>query len=277
MIFKDVNNNDIEWKRPHEIANIVSETSEKPAFVKCGFSRFDIEQGSQLNDCWALTVMANLASTSKRLPNIFGKICNPTQSFDNDNHHFTFKFFERGKWCEVKVDDYLPWNTRKQKLLFVSSTDKLEFWPCLLEKAYAKFKGSYADLNFGMISCALHDMTGYEWKNIDTEETDQMYYDICDKISSIGLVFAACLGTKEHNVRDIGLISSHAYSITGFGGDVNHGKCLRLLNPWGHYEYTGSESHVLNDVDDGEFVIKWTEFCKYFPYFTVPKLDKLNS
>ena len=64
----------------------------------------------------------------------------------------------------------------------------------------------------------------------------------------------------------IGLISSHAYSITGFGGDVNHGKCLRLLNPWGHYEYTGSESHVLNDVDDGEFVIKWTEFCKYFPY-----------
>ena len=268
LTFRDVDIKDIEWKRPEEIAWIVSETGESPEFVKGGISRFDINQG-MIGDCWAVSTIANLASTIKRHPEIMGQIFDRNQSFDNGNHHFTFRFFKNGVWHDVTVDDYLPWNTAKQKLLFVSSTEKLEFWPCLLEKAYAKFRGSYADMVGGWMSWALNDMTGDDWTEVDT--TEDMYHDVCDKIAAHGLVLAGCFDNEQldYYTDTVNLVSGHAYSLTGFGGDVNHGKCVRVRNPWGQGEYSGTEANILNTQIDGEFVIKWSEFCKYFQRITV--------
>ena len=268
LSFRNVDIKDIEWKRPEEIAEIVSETGESPKFVKGGITRFDINQGD-VGDCWAISTMANLASTVKSHPEIMGQIFDPNQSFEGGNHLFTFRFFKNGVWHNVTVDDYLPWNMAKQKMLMVSSTDKLEFWPCLFEKAYAKFRGSYADMHFGWMSWALNDMTGDDWTEIET--TEDMYHDVCDKIAAHGLVLAGCFDNWafEYYAEEVELVSSHAYSLTGFGGDVNHGKCVRVRNPWGHKEYSGAEANVLNTQMDGEFVIKWSEFCKYFPKITV--------
>ena len=271
LTFSNIDIKDIEWKRPDEIARIVSETNEPPKFVVGGISRFDINQGSTIGDCWAVSVISNLASTAESHPEFLEQIFDSTQSFDDGNHKFTFKFFKNGEWQEVTVDDYLPWNTKKQRMLFNSSTDKLEFWPCLLEKAYAKFRGSYADIHYGFMSWALHDMTGVEWKEINTIE--DLYYDICENLSSHGLVLAGCL--TRNNVN---LPSGHAYSVTGFGGDVTQGKCLRVRNPYGYEypdspgwstEYDGSEANILNTKMDGEFVMKWTEFVKYIDMITV--------
>ena len=155
--------------------------------------------------------------------------------------------------------------------MFGSITEKLELWPCLLEKAYAKFRGSYADIHYGWMSWALHDMTGIEWKEINT--TEDLYYDICENLSSHGLVLAGCLTSNNVN-----LPSGHAYSVTGFGGDVTQGKCLRVRNPYGYEypdspnwstEYDGSEANILNTKMDGEFVIKWEEFVKVLDTLTV--------
>uniref|UniRef100_A0A672NFQ9 Zgc:162184 n=1 Tax=Sinocyclocheilus grahami TaxID=75366 RepID=A0A672NFQ9_SINGR len=138
----------IKWLRPSKIVA-------DPQLIVQGVSRFDYSQGSYLGNCWFLASVGAL--TFKK--DVMDQVMPADQSFGKDYAGiFHFRFWRFGKWTEVVIDDKLP--TINGELVFVLSKTSNEFWPALLEKAYAKVCGSYADMHAGYVSEALLDFTG---------------------------------------------------------------------------------------------------------------------
>ena len=128
--------------------------------------------------------MSNLADN----PKYFDKVVPKDQNFDSENYVgiFRFRFWSSqspnpGEWIEVVIDDLLP--TKDGQLIYARAEagsddlnkQKHEFWPALLEKAYAKLHGSYNDLESGDMNESAVNFTGGipEW--IDLEENDYLY------------------------------------------------------------------------------------------------------
>ncbi|XP_007430112.1 calpain-13, partial [Python bivittatus] len=138
----------VQWLRPPELV-------ENPSLFVDGISRFDIIQGRRIGNCWVLAALGSLTQQQRFLENVIPK----DQGFNYTYAGiFHFQFWHFGDWVDVVVDDRLPFCDGDY--LSVKPRSKNEFWPSLLEKAYAKWRGSYEKLHFGFISEALVDLTG---------------------------------------------------------------------------------------------------------------------
>ncbi|OON19215.1 calpain family cysteine protease, partial [Opisthorchis viverrini] len=118
----------VKWKRPKEL------NPDAEFFVK-GPCQFDIKQG-ELGESWILAVTSTIAT----YPSLFYRVVPQDQSMLADSyvgmcHFYLWQF---GEWRHVTVDDRLPVRKSNDHLLFVQSADKKQYWPSLLEKAFAK-------------------------------------------------------------------------------------------------------------------------------------------
>uniref|UniRef100_A0A8B9MEJ1 Calpain catalytic domain-containing protein n=1 Tax=Accipiter nisus TaxID=211598 RepID=A0A8B9MEJ1_9AVES len=115
----------IQWKRPTEFQR-------NPYLITDGVSRFDIKQG-EIGDCWMLAALGSLTLQKQFLENVLPK----DQGFQDDYAGiFHFRFWQYGDWVDVVIDDRLPF--LNGRYLSVHPRTSNEFWPSLLEKAYAK-------------------------------------------------------------------------------------------------------------------------------------------
>ncbi|CAH8441341.1 unnamed protein product [Schistosoma rodhaini] len=267
----------VEWKRPKDINPLA-------AFCTKSYSRFDVDQGA-LGDCWFASVMA----TVTKYPALMSNIIPPNQTFKGSGYTgaFVFNFWRFGEWVEVVVDDRIPVVKGTCNPVFIHSTDNSEFWSCLLEKAYAKLCGSYAHLTGGFQSEAMEDFTGGICTTLilNKKERPPNLLKMMEHYTKTCCVMGADVGGDKNKRREeLGLIGSHAYSVTGVGKVNYMGKDVHLVrcrNPWGErHEWKGpwsDNSPEWKDVkskdkralqykpkEDGEFWMSFQDFEDYF-------------
>ncbi|KAL1258141.1 hypothetical protein QQF64_011385 [Cirrhinus molitorella] len=214
----EVDLSQIVWKRPSELVS-------KPNLIVDGISRFDYAQGGVLGNCWFLSAIGALTIGK----DIIKQVIPAEQSFTKDYAGiFHFRFWRFGKWIDVVIDDQLP--TIDDELLFVCSKTSNEFWPALLEKAYAKVCGSYGDLNAGFISEALVDFTGgaHMYYELNTAPGDLWKTMECAfKFKTLIGCSSVTVTTPEENELLQGIVEEHAYTVTGV-----YEVSISLRRPW---------------------------------------------
>lgn len=92
-------------------------------------------------DCWVVAALASMVTQ----PRLTMRCIPQGQSFRVEWYAgcFCFRFWQFGRWEEVIIDDRLPVISGGRPL-FVHSSRHTEFWPALLEKAYAKWVENWA-------------------------------------------------------------------------------------------------------------------------------------
>ncbi|CAD7939598.1 unnamed protein product [Amoebophrya sp. A120] len=125
-----------------------------------------------LGNCWLLSAMACLAEHRGAVRHIF-----ETQFLDVRGKYFVTLYDACnsrdvagnavGAWVRICIDDFIPCTMQRRAADGTLRAEPVftqyrnyELWPLLLEKAFAKFCGSYANLEGGSALWALQAMTG---------------------------------------------------------------------------------------------------------------------
>ncbi|XP_066137675.1 calpain-9-like isoform X1 [Euwallacea fornicatus] len=278
---KKPNLSPIVWLRPHEICQRPRFLEENPAAASY---RFSVEAG-ELGDQFLLSAVASLALT----PKFLDRVVPNDQGFDAGHNYcgaFRFRFWHFGEWREVIVDDRLP--THKGRLVHLHCSNSTEFWAALLEKAYAKFYGSYENLMFGSTTKALQDLTGGIVQSFGLSHQDRyLTFQVLNSAVPRSSLLIATITQDKESKRQLrlrnGLITQHAYSVTGLArvrGTSGETPLVRLKNPWARGEWTGAWSDrswewdgltardkellSVRVANEGEFWMSFEDFARHF-------------
>jgi hypothetical protein len=151
------------------------------------------------------------------------------------------RFYRDGEEEYVVVDDFFPVMKDEQgkpKWAFVSGLDGEELWPMVIEKAYAKFYGSYSSIEAGKVHYALADMIKGLPEQLDLRKDAKNVDVLWEKLKTLkrqGALMGA--GSPENPMGDsainqLGIVQGHAYAIVDLN-EVDDARLIMLRNPHG--------------------------------------------
>lgn len=116
----------------------------------------DIDQGG-LGDCWLMAALACLAEYPAKLKGLFES----KHITEDGKYQISLFDVEKMEWTPVIVDEFVPCKIRRGEPApcFAEPLGE-ELWVLLLEKAVAKWCGSYGMLSGGFVAWAFQLLTG---------------------------------------------------------------------------------------------------------------------
>ena len=126
----------------------------KPKLYEGGITPGDLAQGA-VGDCWLVAALACVAEYPDAIRKVF-----LTPEY-NSRGIYRVRLFDatKGAWVVVTVDDRIPCKPGTKQPLFMK-LQGCELWAVLLEKAFAKFCGSYGALDGGWAMWGWRALTG---------------------------------------------------------------------------------------------------------------------
>ena len=136
---------------------------------------------------------------------------------------YAIKFYMNGKQVIVHVDDFIPVRNGNEPA-FVKSFDRHEIWPIIIEKAWSKLLGSYANTEGGLISWVMRYLTDDAVHHFKITENIRLGEKLASWNGSGYPVFAFS--------RKDAYIKHHVVSVI----KVEEGRII-MHNPWGYSEW----------------------------------------
>jgi len=228
----------------------------------------DLSQGA-IGDCWLISSFAAMGEFPDRLKAMFS----PQSIAEDGKYTISLYSYAEGGMKQIVIDDRIP--VSGSSAAYVKISDGGEIWPCLLEKAFAKYSGGYEELKGGVCQFAFGAMTGCTdllYCSLDDDgetwncykcvpKTDQVHGDsdmsadcspghdeffqmLADWDNNNYLMGAGSHAGSDSDTSDTGVVQGHAYTIlqvkpnvAGSGFDL-----MQLRNPWGTGEWSGDWS-----------------------------------
>lgn len=265
---KDIDPTEIEWKRANEIFP-------EPHLFEGEISTKKIVNG-KIGNPYFLSAICAIAEYPGLISNIF-----LTKEYNPDGF-YTLKLFIDGEYQIIYIDDYFPC-LKGTNIPYFLKPNNFELWPMLLEKAWAKVNGSYANSISGWPIDVFRAFTGFACEDINHNEEpkEKIWEKIKEVKDNNGII---CTSTRNGDeINEKGLISGYTYSIVFYKEVENdrHVKIclLKLRNDLGGANWNGDwseESVYWNDhirkqitpenmeLKEGEFYICLEDFVNYF-------------
>jgi len=202
-----------------------------------------------LGDCYFISAVSSLCDTPQLLTRLFDmkKI--------NQTGIYSIWLFVQGRWKQFIIDDAVPVFYLKGGGITPAfcKTKNNNPWIMLLEKAYAKSKGSYALIDGGDPADVYESLTGspcFRIKHLSSTVIHDRFI-LLQRIRNMlraGYPISACTrNSKLRNQKlENGLFLGHAYSIldtkeitTWDSYSQSKDYLLKIRDPWGQIEFQG--------------------------------------
>ena len=174
-------------------------------FPSDGNPQFDNAIQGTAGTCYIMSAMSSCAERPDLIKNVF------LNSQTNSAGIYGFDFCIRGKKWTIDIDDNMLYYYPIQPQLVFASTDKERtvVWPALLEKAFAKVKGSYDMSDGGFVETGLRTLLCAPVESYrsatditNTAEADAMWQYLKDAEDSGYILGAGTVGTSSNQYNN---------------------------------------------------------------------------
>lgn len=194
-----------------------------------------------------------------------------------------------GQRIPVLIDTLIPCKNNDPLLSYPKEGKSP--WFCLVEKAYAKLKGSYSSINGGFFGEAMFALNGYCYPKFLNLKDDRT------KVINEIMKYVKCGFPMDASIRDSnagndlsihGLYPNHSYLVLNVL-EIEGNRFFFLRNPWGKKVWNGDYSKksplltpslygkLKNKIADGAFYMIEKDFLEYFTSIEVVKtIDPRN-
>lgn len=158
----------------------------------------DIRQGA-LGNCWFISAASALAEVPSRLENIFINEDDAATNGISENGIYALRFYALMEPIVVTIDDRAPFRENKEMTLYAKVGEDHSVWAPLLEKAFAKFHGTYEAIIGGSTYNALRTLANSPGTSMGhkTSSTNDLWKALKKADLDKDIITAACCQIKE--------------------------------------------------------------------------------